>query len=144
MKKWIIGGLSTLIVVVAVTVGVGWWALRGSLPALDGEIIPMSGGPRADARIERDAEGVVTVTGEQMVDVAYALGYAHGQDRFFQMDLSRRLAAGELSALLGDGLVVQDERARIFGLREVARQVIADATPTEREWIDAYTPGVNA
>lgn len=144
MKKWIIGGLSALIIVVAVSVGVGWWALRGSLPALDGEISPISGGPRADARIERDAEGVVTVSGQDLVDVAYALGYAHGQDRFFQMDLSRRLAAGELSALLGNGVIAQDERARIFGLREVARQVIADATPTEREWIDAYTRGVNA
>ena len=34
-------------------------------------------------------------------DLAYATGFAHAQDRFFQMDLSRRLAAGELTELFG-------------------------------------------
>jgi len=144
MKKWILGGLVTLVVVIAMVAGVAWWALRGSLPMLDGEIASVEGGPQADTRLERDADGVVTVVGQDPFDVAYAIGYAHGQDRFFQMDLSRRLAAGELAGLLGQALVVQDQRARIFGLREVARQVIADATPTERAWIDAYTRGVNA
>lgn len=144
MKKWIQGAIVALLVLVAVVVGGGWWALRGSLPQLDGVAPSAAGGPRSETRIERDAEGIVTVSGADVVDVAYAMGYAHGQDRFFQMDLSRRLAAGELAALLGESLVAQDERARIFRLRSVARQVIADATPSERQWIDAYTRGVNA
>ncbi len=144
MKKWIIGGLTTLIVVMAVVAGAAWWALRGSLPALDGEVSSGVGGPQSDARLERDADGVVTARGNDPFDVAYAIGFAHGQDRYFQMDLSRRLAAGELAALLGETLVAQDQRARIFRLRAVARQVIADATPTERAWIEAYTRGVNA
>jgi penicillin amidase len=144
MKKWILGGLTTLIVVAAVVAVAAWWVLRGSLPVLDGEVISGAGGPRADARLERDADGVVTAAGEDPFDVAYAIGYAHGQDRYFQMDLSRRLAAGELAALLGEPLVAQDQRARIFRLREVARRVIAEATPSERAWIEAYTRGVNA
>ncbi|MFM8586591.1 MAG: penicillin acylase family protein [Gammaproteobacteria bacterium] len=144
MKKWIIRVSATLLVVVVFVVGTAWWALRGSLPMLDGDVVTTEAGPQADARIERDADGVVTVVGNDVFDVAYAMGYAHGQDRFFQMDLSRRLAAGELAALLGKGLVAQDERARIFRLRKVAQQVIADATPTERSWFEAYTRGVNA
>ena len=127
MKKWLLGGLTTLLVVATVAAGAAWWALRGSLPVLDGEVVSSVGGPRADVRLERDADGVVTAAGEDPFDVAYAIGYAHGQDRYFQMDLSRRLAAGELAALLGEPLVVQDQRARIFRLREVARRVIAEA-----------------
>jgi penicillin amidase len=144
MKKWILGGFAALLVVIAVAAGTAWWALRGSLPVLDGEVASNEGGPRADVRLERDADGVVSVIGQDPFDVAYAIGYAHAQDRYFQMDLSRRLAAGELAALLGESLIAQDQRARIFRLREVARRVIADATPTERAWIDAYTRGVNA
>ncbi|MBM4191522.1 MAG: penicillin acylase family protein [Gammaproteobacteria bacterium] len=144
MKKWIIRGSAALLIFVTLIVGAAWWVLRGSLPALDGEVAAVAISPKADVRIERDADGVVTIVGNDVFDVAYAIGFAHGQDRFFQMDLSRRLAAGELAALVGRGLVAQDELARIFRLRLVARQVIADATPTERNWLDAYTRGVNA
>lgn len=144
MKKWILGTLSALLVLVIVGIASGWWALKGSLPALDGIVESGAEGPRAELRIERDALGLVTVSGADALDVAYGMGYAHGQDRYFQMDLSRRLAAGELAALLGERLLVQDERTRIFRLRAVAREVIADASPTERAWIEAYTRGVNA
>ncbi len=43
--------------------------------------------------IERDNRGVPTITARTRTDLAYATGFIHAQDRFFQMDLSRRLAA---------------------------------------------------
>ena len=56
-------------------------------------------------------------------------GFLHAQDRFFEMDLSRRLAAGELSELFGTVALEQDRKARLFRFRSVARAVLAQASP---------------
>ncbi|MGH8307693.1 MAG: penicillin acylase family protein, partial [Gammaproteobacteria bacterium] len=77
-------------------------------------------------------------------DLARTLGFLHAQDRFFQMDLMRRLAAGELAALVGPGAVKFDEQHRLFRLRAVAHEVLVQATPEQRAMISAYTDGVNA
>src|SRR5262249_8022019 len=76
--------------------------------------------------------------------LAYGLGFAHAQDRFFEMDLSRRLAAGELSEIFGEIALAQDREARLFRFRSVARAVLEQASPEQRAQIDAYTRGVNA
>jgi penicillin amidase len=80
-----------------------WLMLRASLPTIDGEAALASLG--AGATIERDAAGVPVIRGESRIDVARATGYAHAQDRLFQMDLLRRTGAGEQAALLGAGLL---------------------------------------
>jgi penicillin amidase len=87
---------------------------------------------------------VPVITARSRTDLAFATGYAHAQDRFFQMDLSRRLAAGELSELFGGVALKQDTRARRFGFRAVARRVVEAAPPAERAVIEAYARGVNA
>jgi penicillin amidase len=119
----------------------GTLLLRGSLPVLDGRV--HTRGILSTTTVERDALGVVTVTGSSQTDVAYGLGYAHGQDRFFQMDLLRRAAAGELSALLGAGTLPTDRQMRLHRLRTVARAVVARASPDQRLLMDAYAAGVN-
>lgn len=132
------------LVLLAATFGAGWWALRASLPQLDGAIDTGVGGPAAAVRIERDADGAPTVSGQNLNDVAWGLGFLHAQDRFFQMDLARRMAAGELAALVGERALERDQSVRVFRLRRVARQVVADASPAQRVWLEAYTGGVNA
>ena len=143
MKRTLLWLGSAVVMALAVLAVVVWWLLRGSLPQLSGELDGLEGGPQAQILLQRDADGAPTVRGESWPDVAYGLGFLHAQDRFFQMDLSRRFAAGELAALLGASTVEQDRRARVFRLRQVARQAIAAATPEQREWIEAYTRGVN-
>ena len=144
IKRWIGRGALILAVLLVVTIAAAWWGLRGSLPDLAGGIEAPVGALTADVRIERDVDGAPTIRGRSFADVAFGLGFTHAQDRYFQMDLSRRLAAGELAALLGPTLVGQDKSARVFRLREVARQVINDSTAEQRVWIEAYTRGVNA
>jgi penicillin G amidase len=119
-----------------------WLALRASLPAIDGRAeLP---GLSARVSIERDAAGVPTVTAENRNDLARGLGYVHGQDRFFQMDLLRRAAAGELSALLGPALLPTDRELRTHRFREVARTVVAELDAPSRALLEAYVAGVNA
>src|SRR5690606_7377333 len=76
-------------------------------------------------------------------DLAFATGFAHGQDRFFQMDLLRRTAAGELAQLLGEQAVDADRKLRIHGFRRTAAAVLNAAGQGDRELLDAYAAGVN-
>ena len=71
----------------------GYALLRLSLPVVDDEVA--LAGLSAPVTVERDAQGVPTVRGASRIDVARATGFLHAQDRYFQMDLLRRQAAGE-------------------------------------------------
>ena len=121
------------------------WArvqLRGSLPQLDGERqVP---GLSAPLEIMRDALGIPTVRGATRVDVARATGFLHAQDRFFQMDLARRRAAGELAALVGAPGTAFDREIRIHRFRAEARRAVSLLGARDRAILDAYTAGVNA
>jgi penicillin amidase len=118
-----------------------WLTLRASLPTLDGSAsFP---GLAARVSIERDAAGVPTITAANRIDLARGLGYVHGQDRYFQMDLLRRAAAGELSALFGPSLLPADRQLRLHQFRGVARDVVASLDEPTRALLDAYAAGVN-
>lgn len=135
----IVGGLVFLGLIIGVWF---YFQLRASLPQLDGTA-PLPG-LSAAVTIERDAIGTPTIRGGSRADVARALGYLHAQDRFFQMDLLRRRAAGELAELVGPAAVPVDQSARVHGFRAVAQRALALDTPANRSLIEAYTAGVNA
>jgi penicillin G amidase len=135
--------LALLVVVIAAAAALSaWLGLRASLPTVDGRArLP---GLKHPLSIARDAAGVPTISGEDRTDLARGLGYVHGQDRFFQMDLMRRAASGELAALLGPGLVEVDRQLRVHRFRAVARAAVSKLDPHSRVLIDAYVEGVNA
>lgn len=115
--------------------------VAGSLPRLDGEI--RTDGLARDALIERDGAGIPVITASNRVDLAYATGYVHGQDRFFQMDLTRRNAAGELSELFGAMALPLDRRHRFHRFRDRANAVLETLSPREEAILEAYADGVN-
>ena len=138
LKRFVtISGSLVIIAVVAL-----WFAVRASLPQLDG--VRALAGLAAPVQISRDQTGVVTIRAGDRRDAALATGFVHAQERFFQMDLMRRLAAGELAALVGVAAADHDMRQRVHRLRNVARRVIDGANNFERTIIDAYAAGVNA
>ena len=116
--------------------------LRASLPRLDGEIPATR--ISASVRIERDAAGIPTVVAENRADLAFGTGFVHGQDRFFQMDLTRRTAAGELSEIIGTAALEIDKRNRIHRFRNRASRVLEQMTADETEIVNAYVAGINA
>ncbi len=119
-----------------------WWLLAGSRARLDGER-PLPG-LSARVSISRDALGTVTIAGKSRDDISYALGYAHAQERFFEMDLMRRLSAGELAALVGPAALKADLNHRRHRLRAVAEAAYAQLPPEQRRELDRYRDGVNA
>jgi penicillin amidase len=135
----ILVGLFALLLLVVLA---GYLGVRGSLPTLDGEH-PVAG-IESDAVIERDALGAVTVTGHSRNDLAFATGFAHAQDRFFQMDLARRMSSGRLAELVGDAALDTDARQRLHQFRRVASEVFARLASPERALLESYARGVNA
>jgi len=119
-----------------------WWVLRGSLPDLDGTVT-IRDGLGAPAVIERDSQGLVTLRGETRDDLAFALGFVHAQERFFQMDLLRRNSAGELSELFGEVAADFDSRIRLHQFRRRGEAALATLPSDERRLLEAYAEGVN-
>lgn len=129
-------------VVAAVAGAVLWGVLRASLPRTTGRIAVL--GPVREVAISRDSLGIPVIAGSSREDVAFATGFVHAQERFFQMDLMRRVAAGELAALLGPAALASDRAVRLHPFRWVAREVVQRATAREKAVLEAYRSGVNA
>lgn len=122
-------------------IGTASLLLQGSLPKYDGTA-PLSG-LAAPVTVERDALGSVTFRAQDRLDLTRALGYIHAQERFFEMDLMRRSAAGELAELFGAAALPADRKARRHRMRARATAMLTDLTETQRHLIDTYREGVN-
>jgi len=141
MKRLLVRLLLTAITLLVLVVVVVYATLRGSLPQLDGEIV--TGQLSADVTIERDGSGIPTISASNRVDLAYATGYVHGQDRFFSMDLTRRKAAGELAEIVGEVAVPLDRQSRLHRFRARANNALETLSPAESQILEAYAAGVN-
>ncbi|MDH5832930.1 penicillin acylase family protein [Luteimonas kalidii] len=145
MRKWsrrllrsVIAGLACVVLLALAA----WGLLRGSLPRLDGEAA--LAGLSAPAQIRRDALGVVTIEAASERDAMRALGYVHAQERYFEMDLLRRTAAGELSALFGPMALDVDRHHRVHRMRARVDARLDAIAGGQRPLLDAYAEGVNA
>ncbi|MGH8090213.1 MAG: penicillin acylase family protein [Rudaea sp.] len=134
--------VGTILILVAALLLAAWLLLRSSLPQLDGT--RATANVQAKTTITRDALGVVTIHAQGRNDAMFALGFVHAQERFFEMDLMRRMAAGELSELVGSAAVDTDKQHRPFRMRERAQAALAALPTDERGTLDAYRDGVNA
>ena len=91
-----------------------------------------------------DAQGVPHVAASNLSDLLFAQGYITAQDRLWQMDMTRRFASGELSAVLGAEYIKIDREQRILGLRQVAERSVAIMPAAQKAQFEAYAAGVNA
>nr|MDQ3036101.1 penicillin acylase family protein [Myxococcota bacterium] len=77
-------------------------------------------------------------------DAFCILGFVMAKDRFFQMDLTRRLSQGRLSELLGDAALATDIEERMKGGSFVTDLQLAALTEEEAREMDAFAGGINA
>ena len=136
--KWLLGAVSLLIMVALVTV---YFIFRESLPQLEGDIASSS--VEQNILLERDVNGNATLTAENRLDLAYATGFIHAQERFFQIDLTRRLASGELSELFGSVALKTDKKNRLHRFRARASEAIALMPESNKALLKKYVTGIN-
>lgn len=129
--------------ILTVTVPVAAWIfLRGSLPVYEGNQ-PLSG-LTDTVIVERDALGTATLNATNRLDLARGLGFVHAQERFFEMDLMRRKAAGELAELFGTAALPADRKVRVYRMRARAQSVLQRLPQDQIHLLEAYRDGVNA
>lgn len=140
--KWLSRGALALVVLVAALAGSGYVWLRGSLPEIDGERTVY--GVAAPVEVVRDRHGIPHILARNEEDALFALGYAHAQDRLWQMEMNRRIGAGRLAEVLGAAALDTDRLLRVLGLRRRAKASLASLEPASRRRIAACVNGVNS
>jgi penicillin amidase len=120
-----------------------WYQLfRRPLPRTRGAV--RASGLEAPVEISRDRFGVPRIEAHSIADLAFGHGFAHAQDRLWQMQFYRRVAAGRLSEAVGpDGLLV-DRTMRTLGLRRASEAELDRLPPEDLVLLEAYAAGVNA
>ena len=129
-----------LVLALAAAAGYAW--LRQSLPQIDGSLT--LSGLKAPVEIVRDRHGVPHIYAGSVEDAYFALGFAHAQDRLWQMEMSRRIAAGRVAELLGAGALETDRFLRTLGVRRSAEANLRVLDAETRRLLDSYAAGVNA
>ncbi|MBJ2173723.1 penicillin acylase family protein [Aureibaculum sp. A20] len=92
-----------------------------------------------------DDYGVPHIYAENELDARRALGYVHAQDRLWQMEVIRRLAAGRLSELFGEKLIRTDKFFSGLGIEEASAKTIANLNKDSEAYKQtmAYIDGIN-
>jgi len=135
----IAAALLILLVAVAAAVVV-WW--QRVMPSTEGrlEVAGLAG----EVRIDRDEAGIPTVRGASRDAVLFGLGFAHAQDRLWQLDNHRRIGAGRLAEAFGPAALDNDKFLRALGVRRAAAAQWAQMQGDARAAVLAYTAGINA
>lgn len=101
-------------------------------------------GISAPVEIVRDHADVPHIFGQSDADVFFGLGYAHAQDRLWQMVTQRRTVQGRLSEVFGPRTVASDKMMRRLDLYPLAQKSLAVQDARTRAALQAYADGVNA
>lgn len=140
--KILLIALGTLVLIVLI-VGVGVLVtVRGSFPRTRGTLTVK--GLNEPVEVLRDRFGVPHIRARNMHDMYFAQGYVTSQDRFWQMELWRRIGSGRLSELFGKATLGTDIYLRTVGFRRIADQDYAAMGQEARDVFQAYADGVNA
>jgi penicillin G amidase len=134
--------VNVLIAIALIAAGaVFYWVLYRALPKTSGTIETRVSQP---VEVRRDGLGVPHIKAHSIDDAWFVQGYATAEDRMFQMDGLRRLAAGELAEVFGASLLDSDREARRLRMRRVAEQIYTEMPQSDKSAFVAYARGVNA
>jgi len=140
--RWLIRIAAALIVLIVVTVSTVYWLASRSLPDYTDNVTVR--GITAPVEIVRDNANVPHIFGQSDRDVYFGLGFAHAQDRMWQMIMLRRTAQGRLSEVFGAPTLNIDKVMRRFDIYTLSVQSAEALDPKTKLALEAYAAGVNA
>ncbi|AZV78196.1 penicillin acylase family protein [Parasedimentitalea marina] len=143
--RWLMRVAAALILMLVLGTGLIYFLASQSLPEYDKDIaLP---GVSAPVEIVRDNANVPHIFGSfgaSDEDVFFGLGYAHAQDRLWQMTVLRRTVQGRLSEVFGNRTVDVDSFLRRLDLYRLAQQSVSEQDAGTQAALLAYSAGVNA
>ncbi|MFC3180162.1 penicillin acylase family protein [Cypionkella sinensis] len=140
--RWLLRIFTGLIALGLLAGLLAYYVLTRSLPDYNEDFTLK--GITAPVEIVRNNNDVPHIFGKTETDVYFALGFAHAQDRLWQMTMLRRTAQGRLSEIFGARTIKIDELLRrldIYGLAQASVKVQDERTTAA---LEAYSAGVNA
>ena len=140
--RWLTRIFVGLLALSALALVIAYYFLSRSLPDYSEDF--RLDGVSAEVEIVRNNASVPHIFGATDADVYFALGFAHAQDRLWQMTMLRRTAQGRLSEVFGERTLKIDELMRRFDLYTLSVQSVSAQDPQTLEALDAYARGVNA
>ncbi len=140
--RWLLRLTLGLIVLGLVAAALVWWLVSRSLPDYQGTT--QVEGIAGRVEIVRDNSAVPHVFGQSDPDVFFALGYAHAQDRLWQMIMLRRTAQGRLSEIFGERTLATDTLLRRLDLYGLSVRSLEAQDEETRAALASYSAGVNA
>lgn len=139
---WVFGVLGGLVLLLLVALGGYLLWLGQSIPERDGAV--GVAGLSQPVQVLRDAEDVAYIEAVSQADAYFALGFVHAQERLWQMDVYRRIAAGRLAVVVGPLAADADTFMRTLGLYRAAAADVEHLHPAVAAAVEAYVAGVNA
>ena len=140
--RWLVRLTIGLIVGAVAAVVLAWYFAVRSLPDYDAHV-ELAGLDRP-VEIVRSTEDVPHILAQTDHDAFFALGFAHAQDRLFQLVVLRRAAQGRLAEMFGERAYAADDLARRLGLWRNAQASLESQDEPTRAALSAYAQGVNA
>lgn len=140
--RWLIRLTSAMLVIGVVVIALAYWLASRSLPDYNAEVeVPNLERP---VEIVRDNANVPHIFGSKDEDVFFGLGFAHAQDRMWQMTTMRRTAQGRLSEVFGAATLDTDKLLRRFDIYALSVASMEALDPATQSALRAYSAGVNA
>lgn len=140
--KWVIRGFFALVVLSVIVAALGYAIISRTVQPYSGEID--IAGLSAPVTIVRDKEGIPHIEAKTRDDALAALGFAHAQDRLWQMEVLRMSGQGRLSEMFGSATKKTDIFLRTLGFYTQAKQSLDALSPETVSGLEAYSRGVNA
>ncbi|MEZ5912041.1 MAG: penicillin acylase family protein [Paracoccaceae bacterium] len=140
--RWLLTAFTMLLVLAVLSLTAVYYFLSRSLPDYSGDFAVS--GLTQPVEIVRNNANVPHIFGASDDDVFFGLGFAHAQDRLWQMTMMRRTVQGRLSEIFGPRTGKIDELMRRLDLYGLAAQSLEAQDEPTRRALDAYARGVNA
>lgn len=133
--------LFLLILLIGTSILAFYWTFYKSLPNYSATMeLP---GIESPVDIHWDPFGVPHIYAENEMDLYYAVGYVHAQDRLWQMTLSQIAAEGRFAEFFGEDLIDFDKYQRTLGFWDTAQKIEENAPAQLQGILEAYSNGIN-
>ncbi|MFY0310799.1 penicillin acylase family protein [Leisingera sp. D0M16] len=143
--RWLLRIAAGLILLSVLATLLIYYLASQSLPEYDKELaLPGLSSPVEVVRDNANVPHIFGSFGASDEDVYFGLGYAHAQDRLWQMAVMRRTAQGRLSEIFGTRTVETDTYLRRLDIYRLAQQSVEVQSPEAMAALNAYAAGVNA
>jgi len=132
------------LIILLILLIIGAWMYYNHLkPSYSGEVSIHN--LSTETTIYFDDYGVPHIYAENEIDASVALGYAHAQDRLWQMELMKRIAPGRLSEIFGETMLKNDTFFASAGIDEASEIALSELDKNSDIYkiVEAYVNGVN-